>query len=126
MSKKLALGHLKVGDYFIYDGKEYKAGRLIENTNGYVACVDKDKKVRRIYIDTLVEKVVEKMTRRNILNKYGFKYMSQVELDAELSEEEAIKFEEFIKELNDKFELDELLQSGEEIEIEIKVGGIDE
>ena len=39
MSKKLALGHLKVGDYFIYDGKEYK-----------------DKKVRRIYIDTLVEK----------------------------------------------------------------------
>ena len=66
------------------------------------------------------------MTRRNILNKYGFKYMSQVELDAELSEEEAIKFEEFIKELNDKFELDELLQSGEEIEIEIKVGGLDE
>ena len=66
------------------------------------------------------------MTRRNILNKYGFKYMSQVELDAELSEEEAIKFEEFIKELNDKFKLDELLQSGEEIEIEIKVGGIDE
>ena len=66
------------------------------------------------------------MTRRNILNKYGFKYMSQVELDVELSEEETIKFEEFIKELNDKFELDELLQSGEEIEIEIKVGGIDE
>ena len=66
------------------------------------------------------------MTRRNILNKYGFKYMSQVELDVELSEEEAIKFEEFIKELNDKFELDKLLQSGEEIEIEIKVGGIDE
>ena len=58
--------------------------------------------------------------------KYGFKYMSQVELDTELSEEEAIKFEEFIKELNDKFKLDELLQSGEEIEIEIKVGGIDE
>ena len=37
------------------------------------------------------------MTRRNILNKYGFKYMSQVELDVELSEEETIKFEEFIK-----------------------------
>ena len=66
------------------------------------------------------------MTRRNILNKYGFKYMSQVELDVELSEEEAIKFEEFIKELNDKFGFDELLQSGEEIEIEIKVGVIDE
>lgn len=56
MSKKLALGHLKVGEYFIYNGKEYKAGRLIENTNGYVACVDKDKKVRRIHIDVLVEK----------------------------------------------------------------------
>ena len=59
MSNKLALGHLKVDDYFIYDGKEYKAGRVIENTNGYVACVDKDKKVRRIYIDTLVEKAGE-------------------------------------------------------------------
>ena len=57
MNKKLALGYLKAGDYFIYDGKEYKAGRLIENTNGYVACVDKDKKVRRIHIDVLVEKV---------------------------------------------------------------------
>ena len=57
MSKKLALGYLKTGDYFIYEGKEYRVGRLIENTSGYVACVDKDKKVRRIYIDTLVEKV---------------------------------------------------------------------
>ena len=59
MNDKLALGYLKVGDCFIYEGKEYKAGRVIENTNGYVACVDEDKKVRRIYIDTLVEKVVE-------------------------------------------------------------------
>ena len=59
MSNKLALGYLKVGDSFIYEGKEYKVGRLIENTNGYVSCVDKDKKVRRIYIDTLVEKVGE-------------------------------------------------------------------
>ena len=56
MSKKLALGYLKVGDYFIYDGKEYRAGRLIENTNGYVSCMDKDKKVRRFHIDTIVEK----------------------------------------------------------------------
>ena len=59
MSKKLALGYLKTGECFIYEGKEYKVGRLIENTNGYVSCVDKDKKVRRIYIDTLVEKVGE-------------------------------------------------------------------
>ena len=59
MSKKLALGYLKIGEYFIYEGKEYRAGRLIENTNGYVACVDKDKKVRRIHIDVLVEKAGE-------------------------------------------------------------------
>ena len=59
MSNKLALGYLKVGDHFRLDGKEYRAGRLIENTNGYVACVNKDKKVRRIHIDTLVEKVGE-------------------------------------------------------------------
>ena len=59
MNNKLALGQLKVGDYFIYEGKEYRVGRLIENTNSYVACVDEDKKVRRIYIDTLVEKVGE-------------------------------------------------------------------
>ena len=59
MSNKLALGYLKVGDYFIYDGKEYRVRKLIENTSGYVACEKKKKKVRRIYIDTLVEKVVE-------------------------------------------------------------------
>ena len=56
MNKKLSLGYLKVGDHFRPDGKEYRAGRLIENTNGYVACVNKDKKVRRIHIDVLVEK----------------------------------------------------------------------
>lgn len=59
MNNKLALGYLKTGEYFIYEGKEYRAGRLIENTNGYVACVDKDKKVRRIHIDVLVEKAGE-------------------------------------------------------------------
>ena len=56
MSKKLALGYLKTGEYFIYEGKEYRAGRLIENTNGYVSCMDKDKKVRRFHIDTIVER----------------------------------------------------------------------
>ena len=56
MNNELALGYLKVGDYFIYEGKEYRIGRLIENTNRYVACVDKDKKVRRFHIDTIVEK----------------------------------------------------------------------
>ena len=57
MSKKLALGYLKTGEYFIYEGQEDRAGRLIDNTNVAVACVDKDEKVRRLYIDTLVEKV---------------------------------------------------------------------
>ena len=42
-----------------YDNKVYRAGRLIENTNGYVACVDENKKVRRFHIDNHVEKVGE-------------------------------------------------------------------
>lgn len=46
------------------------------------------------------------MTRRNILNKYGFTYMSRLELDVELSKDEAIEFEEFIKSLSDDFEND--------------------
>ena len=63
MSKKLALGYLKTGEYFIYEGKEYRAGRLIENTNGYVACVDKYKKVRRIHIDTQVTSKLKELIK---------------------------------------------------------------
>lgn len=51
------------------------------------------------------------MTRRNILNKYGFTYMSRLELDVELSKDEAIEFEEFIKALNDDFENDKERQN---------------
>lgn len=45
-----------MGDFFYFEGIKYKVGHLIENTNGYVACVDTiTKKVTRFYIDTTVE-----------------------------------------------------------------------
>lgn len=51
------IGFLRKGDLFLFEGKKYKVGRLIEGTNGYVACVDVDsKKVKRLYIDTTVER----------------------------------------------------------------------
>lgn len=54
--KKTKIGFLRVGDFFWLDGIKYKVGHLIENTNGYVACVEVEtKKVRRLYIDTDVE-----------------------------------------------------------------------
>lgn len=52
------IGCLRVGDIFLLDGIKYKVGHLIENTNGYVACVDvESRKVKRFYIDTMVEEV---------------------------------------------------------------------
>ena len=52
------IGFLRHNDHFILDGKEYKVGHIIDNTNGYVACTDiETKKVKRIYIDTEVEEV---------------------------------------------------------------------
>ena len=56
MKYKMQLGFLRVGEYFVYDNKVYRVGKLIKNTNGYVACVDENKKVRRFYIDDIVEK----------------------------------------------------------------------
>ena len=41
------------------------------------------------------------MTRREILKKYGFRYMSSVNLDEKITEEEAAEFESLIKELKD-------------------------
>ena len=56
MRIKTTLGFLRRGDLFIIDGVKYKVCRLIENTNGYVACVDVvTKKVKRFYIETDVE-----------------------------------------------------------------------
>lgn len=41
------------------------------------------------------------MTRREILKKYGFRYMSSVNLDEKITEEEAVKFESLVKALKD-------------------------
>lgn len=50
------LGFLRKNDIFIFKGKKYKVGSLIEGTNGYVACADVDtKKVKRLYIYTTIE-----------------------------------------------------------------------
>jgi len=50
-----SIGLLCRGDLFEFQGNVYKVGSLIENTNGYVACVDiHTHKVHRFYIDTSV------------------------------------------------------------------------
>lgn len=54
------IGFLRKGDFFIFEGKKYRVGSLIEGTNGYVACVEVEShKVKRFYIDTDVEGVTE-------------------------------------------------------------------
>lgn len=54
----MTIGCLRVGEFFLLDGIKYKVGNLIEGTNGYVACVDvESRKVKRFYIDTMVEEV---------------------------------------------------------------------
>ena len=56
MSKTTTLGFLFMGNLFKFDGRTYKAGKPIEGTNGYIACVDiETHKVKRFYIDTTVE-----------------------------------------------------------------------
>ena len=59
---KTTIGFLRVGQYFILDGRKYRVGHLINGTNGYVSCTDiteKKRKVRRFYIDTTVEQLKE-------------------------------------------------------------------
>lgn len=57
---KTVIGFLRKGDFFMFEGKKYRVGSLIEGTNGYVACVDAEShKVKRFYIDTDVEGVTE-------------------------------------------------------------------
>lgn len=54
--QKTTIGFLRTGDFFFFKGIRYRVGHLIENTNGYVACVNTEtKKVTRLYIDTTVE-----------------------------------------------------------------------
>ena len=53
---KTQIGTLYFGNHFKFDGKIYRVGRLINGTNGYVACVDiRTHKVIRLHIDTMVE-----------------------------------------------------------------------
>lgn len=50
------IGSLKHGDVFQYKCEMYRAGHVIENTDGYVSCTNiKTRKVERLYIDTEVE-----------------------------------------------------------------------
>lgn len=50
------IGFLCKGDVFIFDGKKYQIRNLIENSNGYVACIDiESKKVTRLHMDVDVE-----------------------------------------------------------------------
>lgn len=41
------------------------------------------------------------MTRKDILRKYGYRWMSNVDLREELSEQEAAEFEDLIRTLSD-------------------------
>lgn len=47
------------------------------------------------------------MTRRQILKKYGFKYMSNVNLDEKITGAEEKKFERLVKALKEHSEEDE-------------------
>ena len=53
---KTSLGCLRTGDSFMFKNRVYRAGKRIEGTNGYVACVDiHTHKTTRLYIDTTVD-----------------------------------------------------------------------
>ena len=50
------IGYLKKGDIFTFDGRKYRVNKLLENTNGYVSCIDIESgKSKRFHIDTDVE-----------------------------------------------------------------------
>ena len=52
------LGSLYIGNLFKFNERTYKAGKPIEGTNGYVACVDiETHKVKRFHIDTTVKEI---------------------------------------------------------------------
>ena len=53
---KTSLGCIHTGDVFMYENKVYRAGKLIDGTNGYVACVDvHTHKTTRLHLDVDVE-----------------------------------------------------------------------
>ena len=50
------IGFLRTGDIFTYKGHKYKTGHVINDTDGYVACMDIDThRVKRLHIDLDVE-----------------------------------------------------------------------
>ncbi len=54
--RKTTIGWLKHGDIFVFQGRKYKVGHVIDRTNGYVSCTDvENHKVRILYIDLDVE-----------------------------------------------------------------------
>ena len=54
--KKIKLGFLTRGAYFLHDGIEYRIERLTPIKNGYVACFDiVNREVKRFHINTEVE-----------------------------------------------------------------------
>ena len=53
---KTSIGCLDLGELFMFNGNIYRVGKFIENTNGYVACVNiHTHKTTRLYFDTTVE-----------------------------------------------------------------------
>ena len=52
------IGFLRKGDVFTFEGNTYKVGHLLENTNGYVSCIDVNtgkKKILHIDVDVEIE-----------------------------------------------------------------------
>lgn len=54
--RKTNIGFLKHGDVFKYKSETYRAGHVIDGTNGYVSCTNvKAHKTTRFYINLEVE-----------------------------------------------------------------------
>ena len=50
------IGFLRTGDIFYFEGSKYKAGHVIDGTNGYVSCTNiETRKTKRLHIDLDVE-----------------------------------------------------------------------
>lgn len=53
---KTNIGFLKHGDVFEHKGEMYRAGHVIDGTNGYVSCINVNtRKTERFHIDLEVE-----------------------------------------------------------------------
>ena len=54
---KEPIGYLSKDEYFLYCGRRYKVGELMDEPAGYVACYTDDGKTVRFHIDTVVERL---------------------------------------------------------------------